>query len=72
MAHGAAFVVTTLATLTKPWPASDYWVHLAVIRTLAEGGELEDIPLAESPGYFQRHHDPHHVLWALVMRHTGL
>jgi len=66
------YVILCLGTFTKTGPASDYFVHLAAIRTLAEGGDVGDIPLARSRQVLQRHNDPHHRSWAMVMRHTHL
>jgi len=71
----AFFLPAALAVLTKPTlqPDTDYWVHVAVIRALAEGQELETVPLAEKHMVeIHRHRDPHHVLWARVMRRTGM
>jgi hypothetical protein len=59
-----------LALICKPFNTGDYCVHLSVIRSLAEGRALQDNPLSE--GAIERLHDPEHVFWAFVMRHTSL
>ncbi len=70
----AVFAALSLTILSKHLPGDgyDYWVHLAAIRALAEGSTPAHLPLGSDPVLLQRHYDPSHVVWALVLRHTSL
>jgi len=69
--YAALYVVAALGILAKPLNRGDYWVHMAVIRTLAEGKDLGSIPIGHSRAALDRLNDPEHALWAQVMRRTG-
>ncbi|MHC4479885.1 MAG: hypothetical protein ACYS1C_02810 [Planctomycetota bacterium] len=70
----AVFGIVSLSVMAKPWPGSDYWVHLAAVRTLAAGGEMAELSqtLHVSPALAQRHQEPLHLLCAAVLRRSGL
>jgi hypothetical protein len=68
------FTAVSIALLMKHMPGdgSDYWTHLAAIRALAEGRSPADLPLRPGPDMLERHYDPSHLAWAIVLRHSGL
>ncbi len=68
------FAGLSAALLSKhrPGDGSDYWVHLAAITSLAEGSTPAHLPLGGNPELRERHYDPSHAAWALVLRHTPL
>lgn len=66
------YLVVAAGILAKPLDRSDYWVHLSVIRALAEGDAIEKISVHRNTTSILRLHDPYHALLALIMSRTAL